>query len=655
MRTNHLKMLQVFLLLFAVVSVKAETSATPEELANEECMSRENKYAAEPEPDAKIVYVDGMPRISLNGEILNVEFNQSDVTNEYKVHAAKKMASMGITINQLQMRPSDYEIAAGQYSFSVFEEKVLRLLSVVPDARIILSVRMEFPKWLAEHPTERVEYAGGPIESEQDDYRNRVLRPTCASQAYRDEVKNFLTQFGDFVRSKPWGKRVIGVRPSWGVYTEWHMYAFDQGPDIGPAMTAAFHRWKGGMYAGENPPTMEERLDSEDPFFIDRAKHQKVIDYFECMANEVSDCLLATAHAAKEAFPGRLVGMYYGYVMTSHAPEGANCMLDKVLASPDVDYLSNPADYYAESRLAGGAYYHRTVPESYHRYGKLPLLEDDMRHYHVYDKVSHQFICTRSKVEAEMTTRRNWLNQYFEGCGIQMLDPETNQDSRPFLMDTPPVWRAIKETKAVLKEIGGRPEVSGNEVAVIVDWRERFHRSSGSEEEAVFEKVYKYSMAGLYASGVPFDLMTLDDYLAKPEDLYKKVVFLNIVEPEKEMKEALQQRVSNPELKSVWLITCPFDLPSAKVYEVAELPKGNEAWSQLLGYIDATQVGPVGHLTRRHGDVIMFHTGEAGTYTINLPEGMTKVKELYSGREYNTPELVLQTKGPDTFLFKAVK
>ena len=654
MRHNLLKWTQVLFLLFIALNAGAAESKATDSAGNENAI-RKDKYADEPEPDAKIVYVNGMPKISLNGKIINAEFNQSGAHNEYKVRAARKMASLGVTINQITLRPSEYEVEPGVYSFKVYEEKVLQMLEAVPEARILLLVRMEFPKWLEAHPTEGVEYANGPLESTGDERINRVARPTAASQAYRAEVKSFLAQLGEYTQSQPWGKRVVAIRPCWGVYTEWHMYAFDQGPDIGPAMTAAFHRWKGGMYAGENPPTMEERMDKEDPFFLDRAKHQKTLDFFECQANEVSDCLLETAHAAKEAFPGRLVGMYYGYVMTSHSPEGANCMLDKVLASPDVDFLSNPADYTKESRLAGGAYYHRTIPETFHRYGKLAMLEDDMRHYHVYDQISHQYICTRSKLESEMVTRRNWLNQYFDGCGIQNLDPETNQEDRPFLLDNPQVWRGIKKTKKVLDKIGGRPERSGNEVAVVVDWRGRLQRACGIDEEEVFYQVYKYSAQGLYASGVPFDLMTLDDFLAKPENSYSKVVFLNVVDPQGEMRDELQKRVCGPDVKSVWLVKCPFDLPSAKVYDASELPVGKEAWSQLLGYLDAAQVGPVGHLTRRHGDVIMFHTGEAGTYELTLPEGMTKVKELYSGRKYNSSKVVVKTKGPGTFLFKAVK
>ena len=60
-----------------------------------------------PEPDAKIVYVDGMPKISLNGKIINPEFNQSGAHNEYKARAARHMDSLGIIINQLTLHPDE--------------------------------------------------------------------------------------------------------------------------------------------------------------------------------------------------------------------------------------------------------------------------------------------------------------------------------------------------------------------------------------------------------------------------------------------------------------------------------------------------------------------------------------------------------------------
>ncbi|MBR4258586.1 MAG: hypothetical protein IKQ17_06115 [Kiritimatiellae bacterium] len=615
-------------------------------------------------PNAKIVYTNGVPKISLNGTLVEPVFNQSGVDSSYCKQAVTKMANLGITINQLNLRPSEYEKAAGSYDFSLLGSKAASLLQAAPDARILVLIRMELPKWLADNEKECIGYANGPIVSSGDERTDRLARPSPASSAYCAEAKRLLTQLATYIKAQSWGDRVIGVRPCWGIYTEWHMYGMDQGPDKGIRMTEAFRKWKNGKYANitqDEMPSMEERKNSSDPFFLKRTSNeteQKVIDFYECQATVIADLMTNLAHTVKTELPGRLVGMYYGYVMTSHSPEGANVMLDRVLSSPDVDFMSNPADYSAASRLAGGAYYHRTIPSTFHRYGKLVMLEDDMRHYHISNYVQLQYICTRNAQEAAMTTRRNWLNRYFDGCGLQMLDPEHEIEKRPFSMDEVNILQAIADTQRVLGEIGERPADSGNEVAVVVDWRERLRRST--QLTHAHELVYTHALPGLYASGVPFDMMSLDDFLAKPASRYRKAIFLNVVAPEGEMKTALQQRVSALDFKSVWLVQCPFSLSStqAKVRKIDNLPSylsQPTVWRDLLTWMEATPMASIGHCIRRHGDVFMFHTaGTNGTQTITLPSNVTKVKELYTGKVYEAPTLTIETDGPGTWVFKAI-
>ena len=613
-------------------------------------------------PDARIVYTNGMPKISLDGTLVDPVFNQSGVDSDYCKQAVAKMDNLGITINQLNLRPSEYETAAGSYQFTALGDKAAALLQAAPDARILVLIRMELPKWLAAHPDEMIGYAKGEVQTsgDLDERKDRVARPSPASAAYRAEVQSLLTQLAAYIKEQSWGNRVIGVRPCWGIYTEWHMYGMDQGPDTGLRMTEAFHRWKNGKYANENPPTMAERTNDDDRFFLNRgssATEQKVIDFYECQATEIANLMTNVAHTIKTELPGRLVGMYYGYVMTTHPPEGANVMLDRVLSSPDVDFMSNPADYTEACRLAGGAYYHRTIPATFHRHGKLVMLEDDMRHHHVSDYVQLQYICTRSDRESAMTTRRNWLNRYFDGCGLQMLDPEHDIDKRPFSMDEEHILQAIADTQRVLGQIGARPEDSGNEVAVVVDWRERLRCSN--VETFTHALVYTHSLPGLYASGVPFDFMSLDDFLAQPAGRYRKAVFLNVFAPEGEMRTALQQRVSASDFKSVWLFHCPFSLPSsqATVRDINNMPyhvTTPTVWRDLLVGMGATPIAPIGHCVRRHGDVLMFHTASNATIRISLPAGMERVRELYSGEVYDSSELTLQSDGPNTWVFKAV-
>ena len=607
---------------------------------------------AEPEPDAKVVYVQGMPKISLNGKIIDAVFNQSDVSTRFRLNAAAKASSLGITINQLAFASNLFETGPGEYDFSAFDRRIRKFLAAVPDAKIMLLLRITLPKWTAAHPEAQIAYANGPTVERGDELYARVVRPSIASPAFRAEMNRFVTMLGEYIRAQPWGRRVVAVRPAWGIYTEWHTYGMYQGPDVGLAMTEAFRRWKGGKYANENPPTMEERV-SDDIYYLDRAKHEKVIDFYECMANEVADGLLEVAHTVKTVLPGRLVGMYYGYVVTDHPPEGANAMLDKVLASPDVDFLSNPADYINEGRRAGGAYYHRTIPATYHRYGKLAMLEDDMRHHHVYDDVELKGMCTRSPRESAMVTRRNWLNCYFDGCGIQNLDPEYRNMQRMYSMDTFPVWHAVDETRRLLDGLE-RPADSGNDTAVVVDWRGRFRCTP--KEAWPLSLLYKYSIRGISASSVPVDLMTLDDFLAQPEGRYRKAVFLNAFASDPEMQAALEKRVSAPDFRSVWLVRCPFALPEANSRVVAEAPEQNDfaSWREILTGVGAHAVAPAGHYVRRHGDYLMFHTGQTGRWELDIP-GCASAEELFTGRCYPGGRFTVETDGPDTMFFRLTK
>ena len=116
---------------------------------------------------------------------------------------------------------------------------------------------------------------------------------------------------------------------------------------------------------------MAER--STGGLFLDPVKNRKTLDYFECFTSINADLLLMAAETVKKELPGRLCGAYYGYVFSTHPPEGSNILLDKILSSPFIDFASNPAPYTGYVRLAGGSFPHRTIPSVFRRYGKLAI------------------------------------------------------------------------------------------------------------------------------------------------------------------------------------------------------------------------------------------------------------------------------------------
>jgi len=609
--------------------------------------------ANEPQPDAEVVYRDGLPKISLNGEIVEPILNMSDMNYKFGLNQAAKMEAMGVTLNQIIFRKYDFEVKPGVYDFGRMNVYVRRMLKYAPQARILATIELELPKWTLAHPEAQIGYADGPVEGiDTDDHKGRAVRPSSASPEYRAEVRHFFEELGKYVATQPWGKRIVAVRPSWGIYKEWHAYGMYHGPDCGPAMTAAFRRCRNGRYAKENVPTLDERT-LKEPFFFDPAVHQKLVDYYACLANETADFMIGTAKAVKRALPGRLVGAYYGYVLAVHPPEGATVLTDKVLASGAIDFMSNPAMYTAASRRAGGSYYLRSIPETFHRYGKLMMIEDDMRHYLIAPFTpQHRKITTDGPREAEMTTRRNMLNAWFDACGIQFLDCNARREERIFTHDAPEIYKAIDDVRALGPQLGARPADSGNRTAVVVDWRQRFLRPSNHHNE--YNAVYVNAIEGYYASGVPADLMTLDDFLALPDNRYSSAVFLNVFSADGDLKRKLLNRVTAKDFKSAWFVRSAAGEAARDRVVLAKVPVSGEDWQKLLTSLGAPAYAPPGHYVRRHGDRLMFHTGKAGRWTLT-PAGYAGARELFSGRDYAGGSFEVVTDGPDTLVFQLKK
>ena len=674
----------------------------------------------EPNPVARIVYRGNSPFVELNGSLHAPDFNICQAGDLYNESAIVRLSKVGFDIVQVNFFAENFCRSDGSYNFSSVSNMVRRVLEINPSAYVVISPRFMMKAWAEAHPDEQVGYETGAADpSAGDEFRMRVLRPSPASDAFRALVVDMIKKLGEYVETQPWRKRLVGFRLSYGTYTEWCYFGMYEGPDNGLRMQEKFRAY---MKAKRNvddaaiPPLASrkhEYADSSQPNkngdLLDPAEDQLVLDYYDCLINTMADFLLEMADAAKQAFPGRLVGAYYGYLYDDHPPEGATSLLDKVLSSPNVDILSCPAYYSKDGRRAGGSYVTRTIPSLFRRYGKLALLEDDSRFHHIRDWLQSQNdgqgMCTETPRETEMCMRRNMLNPFFDGGGIQLNDPITQSGSRPHAFDDPAVFRAITDTRAALVKAGNAPAESGNEVAVIFSTREAIRRDGGKASYFTWN-LYQTSLLYLNRSGIPFDLLSLEDYIDNPRD-YKVVMFLNAFYLTPDERRALVQRTRRPGMTAIWIgpaggvtdngfddaamsaltgvtatgvarrstIVCS-DSAASRYYTahglyyvktldggarsiiVPEMPAGSDGsgpgeYAKILKAAGAHQYTPEGNYIRRHGDVYMYHTGTNGTHTITLPDNVVKVRELFTGTEYNANVVTLQSDGPNTWLFRA--
>ena len=613
----------------------------------------DGELANEPEPDAKIVYKGWLPKISLNGKILEPDFSLPIALgrSQYQDAAVVKLNSFGFLITRVTTADINFWKGEGQYDFSDLDRQARRLLKLAPDAR--MEIFLEFRKmaeWCRLHPSEIVGYAAGaPDQKAWDDLTQRVIRPSAASEAFREEIARVVAAFGVFVRSRSWGKRAVAIRLGYGIYTEWHTYGMYEGPDSGPAMTKAFRvflrrkygsdaalaeAWNtpGATISSAMPPTMEER--GPDVAILDPSRYRKALDFFECNSEVTADTLLFLARKTKEALPGRLVGAYYGYVFASHPPEGVNLLVDKVLASPYIDFLSNPATYTPTTRRAGGSYTLRAIPSSFHRYGKLCVCEDDMRFHHARRYEVSNAYATETPEESKATAKRNYLNRLFDGIGYQALD--LSPGWRPAAFDDPSVLEGLYEAKRETAAAGDPGLDSGNELAVVIDYRGRLRLGNKPHKHADVRVRYCDAPEHLYRTGMTFDMMTLDDYLASKQR-YAHVLFLNPGESDPVLMAEAKKRAGEG------MLVCDGLFKSAAQYRELLEKAGVHAWIKPGSYI------------RRHGKLLMFHTGKAGRHELSLPAGFAGAQSLSTGVRHDGGSFVVEVQGPHTELFRLVE
>ena len=142
--------------------------------------------------------------------------------------------------------------------------------------------------------------------------------------------------------------------------------------------------------------------------------------------------------------------------------------------------------------------------------------------------------------------------------------------------------------------------------------------------------------------------MTLDDFLAKPDDRYDSAVFLNVFSATGETKERLRRRVGKKGFKARWFLRSALGAAADDV--LAKVPTKGDEWRGLLTSLGSPAFAPSGNYVRRHGDRMMFHTGKDGRWTLTTP-GYAGAHEVFTGRDYGGASFDVETDGPGTFVF----
>ena len=600
-----------------------------------------------PQPlSAELRPYQGKPTIHVNGQPEPPMFYAlTDVPGgrwsweEVPQHNLRNFCEAGIRLFQLDL------FLEHTHNLDIAKRQVQGVLAVCPDAAIVFRLHLNLPDSLLQRLSrELVAYEPGtpaqPFEPlrlsrlVQDD-AGLPMRMSMASNLWRNFTENEIYEFcRDFSKTKE-GERVIGIQVAAGVYGEWHQWGFiEHEADFSWPMTQYFRQWLKKKYRFSNKtalrkawndttaafhtaaiPTPEERKIEGSLF---RTYNFKAADYYRCQHELVADNILRFCQRIKETWPRPiLTGAFYGYFfsMFNRQAAGGHLELQRVLASPWIDYLSGPQAYYPDDGYdPGEPYRSRSLVRSITLHGKLWLDEYDQqprRTFPVLNGKDNADNYRRNVQENIAAIERNVLSPLTKGAGLWFYDfgpsgmnlhrgnEHDIQSGTIGYWDHPDYLRSIKRLKTLADSLLHCPWKSDADVLLVYDTEVFYHLKSTKQDSCpISSQVVDWLPLALSYAGVAWDAVHLDDLALLDPAQYKTVIFTNTWLLEEKDLTAIGQRWASDGRHLFWVYApgqlgssnpsqvTGFQLVASKcdtvpaVTAVGELPR-QKAWGKL--------------------------------------------------------------------------
>ena len=262
-------------------------------------------------------------------------------------------------------------IAPDKFDFSNLDAQIEQVLSLNPDAVLMIQVGCFMPDWWLDANPDDVSARedGAPRDRNYE-------RQALSSRKWLRDARIPLAAFVEHVKKSPYADRVWAVNVAENVNWEWFWWngsryrgekPFFSG--FSPADTATFRQHLKRKYASDaalaaawkqpevtlgtaTMPTAAEINGSHAGALLDPEHDQKVIDWFEYRNASLGEAFISLCRDVKELSGGRwLAGGYFGYFLglsggSGHPIHdvGHNSFLEAA-RSPYVDFVRAPANY----------------------------------------------------------------------------------------------------------------------------------------------------------------------------------------------------------------------------------------------------------------------------------------------------------------------
>lgn len=480
-------------------------------------------------PVTKVVYLPGnVPSFEINGKTFPVMHSMTGVPD-----AVKNSRDNGVNLIWLNIAKGfDWEPNAPA-TFSAMDKRIADVLNTNPDAYIVLNVPLDpvynpgLRKWVDLHPDQLVKKDDG--STNVGGYHGAVNKAASyASPIWKQDAGQAWRELIRHVRSSSYADRVIGYVPISGISWEWFYWGAQSKEfvDYSQPFTEAFANWAKQQYHGDlallnstwktnfpsfdaiQLPSKDERSGADFGVFLDPQKRGEVIDLRQFFTQVISGDILHFCHIVKEETNGNAIcGTYYGYVMYIGGPyfgvHSGHYALEKVLSSPDIDFVMSPSRY-ADRGLGGGSGFMTTV-DSVKLHKKLYIDQIDIRTFRATGP-GGQLARLNTLKDTVSGLERDFSNTVVNGVASQWYDFDHG-----WIMGDARLMQAVGKMQQIEKTLQQTPRQTmdaQNSIAVILDEKSILYTKVDS---MIQSDVASSEIDQLNRSGVAWDNYLLND------------------------------------------------------------------------------------------------------------------------------------------------
>ncbi|WP_404421374.1 hypothetical protein [Nibricoccus sp. IMCC34717] len=524
------------------------------------------------------LFVDGKPTLPVFYALTHA-YGARWSWEEVPQRNLKNFAEIGFRLFQLDLYFEDIWPAHSKVlNLDKARRQIRGLLEVCPDAAIVLRVHVNAPFWWNEaNRGECTVYADGPVDTRvygppfnnEDGDIDRPLRASLASRKWQREAGDKLREFCRELSATPEGDSLIGMHISCGVYGEWHYWGFpDHDPDTSPAMTNYFREWLKTHYSddaalrkGWNDPTatrasaevpsLTARELTNDGYFRDPQREQKLLDYFRAQHECVVENIEFFTRIAKESWPRPLVvGVFYGYLHSTFSRQaaGGHLEIERVMRCPTVDYLSAPQSYWGSTQKLGGSGNSRGVIESAQRAGKLWL--DELDNGWLQAKPDGDPARAKGRFDPLYlpVLRRSATYPLMRGAGLWYYDFGPRESLGWW--DDPRYLADIKRTKEFFEARLGASHASGADTLFVWDQQVFYHVQS--RWSPISNELIDDAFEDALRAGVSADQAYLSDLQTLDLSRYRAILFMNVFRMTTAQRALIRDRVAREGRTLIW-------------------------------------------------------------------------------------------------------